>query len=86
MAIILKADGTREHFPENCKELTYEQINKTVADTFSLVKVPESHNILIVDQTAKTKNKPINVTASKLAQKEILGDVILCVLSEIPNV
>jgi len=86
MAIILKADGTRENFPEDCKALTYQQINEIVAATFILVKVPNSHNILIVDQTAKTKNKSINVTASKLAQKEILGDVILCILAELPNV
>lgn len=84
MAIILKENGVCEHFKENHDVLTYQQINEVVTYAFTLVKVPNSHNVLIVDQNAKIKNKSINVTASKLAQTEILGNTILCVLSEIP--
>ena len=83
MAKILRVNGDREDIEyEGPKEtLTLEQVQKVVGYV-EVIKVPNSHNILIVDEEGKLKNKPINVTASKLAQQEIVGDVVLCTYLE----
>jgi len=84
MAKIFRANGNREDIEyEGPKEtLTLEQVQKVVDGYVEVIKVPNSHNILIVDEEGKLKNKPINVTASKLAQQEIVGDVVLCTYLE----
>jgi len=80
MAKILRANGDKEDIEyEGPKEkLSLEQIQKTIDGYFEVISVPNCHNILLVDEEGCLKDKPINVLASTLAQREIVGDVILC--------
>jgi len=87
MAKILRANGDREDIEpmgENGK-LTLEQLQKVVGGWVEVVVVPDCHNLLIVDEDGKLKNLPVNVTASKVAQTVIVGDVVLCSIVEVSN-
>lgn len=87
MAKILRVNGHKEDIEyEGPKDtLSLQQIQTTIDGYFEVVKVPFCHNILLVDEEGKLKNKPINVLASTLAQKEIVGDVILCTYQEMES-
>lgn len=84
MAKIFRANGNREdiEYEGPNETLTIDQLQKVIDGYVEVIKVPNSHNILIVDEEGRFKDKPINVTASKLAQREIVGDVVLCTYLE----
>jgi len=78
MALILHTNGSREDINPDGKYLTLEQIQATVG-FFEVVRVPYSHNLLLIDEEGLLNGKSINVKASRLAQRPIVGDVIICV-------
>jgi len=81
MAIILNIDNTRSDIkPEGSKnELTLNQIQKIIGGYAESVRVPNSHNFLLVDEDGLMKRLTINIEASNLAQRPIVGPAILCV-------
>jgi hypothetical protein len=83
MALILRSNGEREDIePQGENEtLTLEQLQQIVGGFIEAIKVPHCHNVLIVNEEGKFQNLPINVQASKLAQREIVGDAVICVRS-----
>ena len=82
MAIILRANGKREDIiPKGENEtLTLEQMQEVVGYV-EVIKVPYSQNVMLIDEEGLLNKKPINEQASKLAQRPIVGDVILCIQS-----
>lgn len=84
MAIILRANGKREDIkPENGTKLSLEQLQKAVGGYIEIVHAPNCHNILIANEEGQIYDLPINIQASKIAQREIVGDIVLCLQSEI---
>lgn len=80
MALILRANGKREDITplgEN-GALTLEQMQEVVGYV-QAVKVPYSHNILLVDEEGRLNGKPVNQQASILARQPIVGDSIIVV-------
>jgi len=84
MAIILRANGKRDDIkPQNGTKLSLEQLQKVVGGYIEIIPAPNCHNILIANEEGQIYNLPINVQASKIAQKTIVGDIVLCLQSEI---
>jgi hypothetical protein len=81
MALILKVDGTRQDIiPDNKDDsLSLEQLQAAVGGYLEVVAVPNSFNTLLVDEDGNMKKLPLNVEASKLAQRPIVGNAVLCI-------
>ena len=75
MAIILRSDKTRE----DIVLLSIAQILTVIGGEKEEIEVPNCFNIIIADKQAEVKDKHINVEASRIAQKTVFGDVILCI-------
>jgi hypothetical protein len=80
MALLLKADGTRKDIVAEGPNdsLTLEQLQKEVGGFIEQIKVPLCSNVLIVNEDGLLQKLPINVQASKIAQRSIVGDAVLC--------
>jgi hypothetical protein len=81
MALILKVDGTRKEMTPDNKDgsLSLEQLQAAVGGYIEVVAVPNSFNTLLVDEDGLMKKLPMNVEASKLAQRPIVGNTVLCI-------
>lgn len=73
MALLIKADGTREDITgEDNGKLSYKQVQKlTEADLVERVpcdpKTAEGHTCYYCDEEGKFKSRPINATATKMS-------------------
>lgn len=85
MAKILRANGDREDIAYKGPNdtLSLAQLQKAVGGYIEQVRVPNCHNILMVNEEGKLQGLPFNHQASILAQQVIAGDVVLCVITEL---
>lgn len=84
-ALLIKADGTiTETTPKNGKNFVWQDAKEKIGGYVQYVYT-DSERTMIVDEDGLPKQLPINETASVIAHQTIVGDVILCDNSLIPN-
>lgn len=76
MALILKADGQHEHRDH----LTFEESQKIVGGYVQPVYMED--RTILVNEEGMMRDLPINLPASRMANQQLLGDVIVLSLKE----
>lgn len=76
-AELIKTDGTRKAIAPKGSSFELQELYALIGcDLIQVVNAGE--RILIVDEEGMLTGRPINATASLLAQQPIVGDVVLC--------
>lgn len=84
-ALLVKADGTiTETSPKNGKNFVWQDAKEKIGGYVQYV-YPDSERTMIVDEDGLLKQLPINQVATTIAHQTIVGDVILCDNSLIPD-
>ena len=78
---IIKANNAESNVkvaPKNGKDFSLGELNTIVDGYIEIVRIPNSKDILIVNEDGLQKNLPYNVLASVYANQRIVGNVLRC--------
>lgn len=73
----IKADETIEFVKPEGKKFSLEELQKYVGGYVELIRLPQGD--LYVDEDGTLKGLPVNIPASTIAGRMIVGDVLLVV-------
>lgn len=62
--------------PKNGKRFSLEELQSFVGGNIEIIACPHGQ-IMIVNEEGRLKELPVNRVASKVAQREVVGDVLL---------
>ena len=89
MAKIIKATGEiMEVFPGNSSNFSLEEVQKIVGGLVELIYLPNSKEIMLLNEEGKLMQLPVNQKATELAKGKlgmwdvIVGDVLVCKKNE----
>jgi hypothetical protein len=77
MASVIRIDGTVQDIGQ---EPSLEKLQETVGGYIESVAIPDSDTgVLIVNEDGVQKGLALNVEASLIARRPLVGDVVVCV-------
>jgi hypothetical protein len=85
MADLIRADGTVTKIQHVGRKFTLEEVQQLVGGYVQVIRM-DDNKLLLCDEDGKSKDKPYNTTATRMARYQyhikasdfIVGDVLLC--------
>lgn len=75
---VIKSDGTEHPFTFTGAAPSLEELQRAVGGYIEVISIPTNHNaVMIVNEEGLLERQPRNATASLLAQRPIVGNVIV---------
>lgn len=82
-AKIIKTTGKERNIkPANGTDFTLWELQEAVGGYVEFIHL-EDHRTMVVDEDGRIKGKPVNLAATKLCGRTIVGDVLVCDKSQI---
>ena len=79
MALIIRVNGSQQMIPKP----SIQDLQEAVAGWVDTIRMPFTGKLMAVNEEGRLHRLPLNVSASTIALKEIVGDVVLCESTEI---
>ena len=74
MALIIRVNGGQQ----TINKPSIQDLQNAVAGWVETIRVPFTGKLMAVNEEGRLHQLPLNVSASTMALKEIVGDVVLC--------